>query len=154
MVTWTIGSSVASGIKIVYENGKFITLTKQGYVGIIDRDLIQPPLPPIVKRKANFVVNKTNNATVNVTSKTIYLEQGQTLKFGTTELDNAYSEYDTYIRLYDPNLVEVDSNDDYNGRGSLISHTALMTGMYTMHIGGYGDNYCDGTYAWEVILGQ
>lgn len=53
--------------------------------------------------------------------------------------------------VYDPNGVEVESNDDYDNRGSFISYVALETGTYSMHIGCYADDYCTGVVAWEVL---
>lgn len=152
--TWTrilsLNGDRPSGQYLI-DMGKFMTVTKQGYIGTIDNVLVQPPLLPIIKRKAVFTANMTNNATVNTVIKTVQLQQGQTLRFGTEGLDNAYTEDDTYIRLYDPNGLEVASNDDYDNRGSFISYVALETGTYSMHIGCYADDYCTGIVAWEVL---
>ncbi len=98
------------------------------------------------------LVNATNNATVNTKDIPIYLTAGQTLRFGTTNLAGASFVGDTFIRLLNPNLTEVVSNDDYGiDVGSYIEHTATVTGTYIMRIGCYSNNLCSGSVAWEIL---
>ena len=75
----------------------------------------------------DYSASNTNNATTNVTKKTINIGAGQTVMIGTTVLPGTLFKGDTYLRLYNFLDKQVASNDDAactQNEGSLISFTS------------------------------
>lgn len=115
-------------------------------------------------RLFNIVLN-TQNATVNTSIVPIDLIAGQVLRFGTTNIFDAYYTGDTVIRLLDPSMTEVAVNDDHidsNGdtpvlpnnqpdRGSFINYAVTTTGTHYMSIGCYENEFCSGRVSWEIL---
>jgi hypothetical protein len=97
-----------------------------------------------------FNVTNTQSATQFTEDVTIAMTTGQKLDAGMTNIAGASATGDTYIRLFDPSMVEVAFNDDYTGTLSFLSHVALATGNYTLKLGAYSAGSASGTAAWEV----
>lgn len=149
---WVLHENIDSyGIKALAVGTSFYMLNAQGGVTKLDFTEVIPPSPPVFTGSSPFNAELTSNATVNTYDIPVTLTAGQVLKFGTVALSGASTADDTFIRLVDPDGIEVASNDDYDTLASYIEYTALSSGAYVMKIGCYGDTVCTGTVAWEVF---
>lgn len=151
-------SRITSGVAFLYLNdcfnGKFSKFEVNSCAVVPEQVPLPPPPPePVVESQgsAEFSTGGTASATTNTVDRTVILRAGQILKFGTTELFGTTYSGDTFIRLFDPLMSEVASNDDFGGVGSYIEYTALTDGVYTMKLGCYSANLCSGTAVWEVL---
>ncbi|NOJ94062.1 hypothetical protein HMI51_14125 [Corallococcus coralloides] len=73
---------------------------------------------------------------------------GRTYMIGTCGINESAHTGDTFLRLFDPNGLEVAENDDNCGDlGSRLSYTAAVTGTYTLRAGCYANTLCSGTVA-------
>lgn len=96
------------------------------------------------------VTESTDNATNPITSASfeVNLVAGRAYMIGTCGINESSHTGDTYLRLFNPNGVEVAANDDNCfSAGSRLSHTAAVTGTYTIRAGCYEDTLCSGTVA-------
>lgn len=137
-------------MRIIVSGDSFYTLNSQGLLTRMYFTEVLPPSPPILTGSLPFTAELTDSATVNTHDIQVVITQGQTLKFGTDTLTGASAVDDTFIRLLDPDGVEVAYNDDNSGRSSYLEYIAQVTGVYTLRVGCYSDSTCSGTVVWEV----
>jgi hypothetical protein len=103
------------------------------------------------------VTESTDSATNPDTSANfeVNLVAGRTYMIGTCGINEASRTGDTYLRLFDPSGIEVAANDDNCfSLGSRLSHTAAVTGTYTLRAGCYADTLCSGTVAFSERRGN
>lgn len=99
-----------------------------------------------------FSVSNTNNATVNTYNSSFHVWAGSTITLGTCGVNGGSGTGDTYLRLYNASGVEVASNDDGAGCGTLsnLAFSPPVYGAYKIRAGCYSNTACSGTVA--VIL--
>jgi hypothetical protein len=88
----------------------------------------------------------TNSAMLG-TDRGISLRGGMRIAIGTCGIGGAWAIRDTYLRLFDPNGVQVASNDDACGDfSSYMTYTvpANAGGIYTIRAGCFGMSSCSG----------
>jgi hypothetical protein len=95
----------------------------------------------------SYSVSNTSSATVNSYDVGLQIVAGQLLTLGTCGVNGASGTGDTYLRLFDPNGVQVASSDDAGGCGLLSNFTypVQTAGTYLLRAGCYGNTACSGT---------
>ena len=87
----------------------------------------------------------------NSASGEISLAAGETIMLGTCGLTDSAFTGDTYLRLYGPS-TQVAANDDseacgQDSKGSRLTYTAPIAGVYTLRAGCFDVGACSGTVA-------
>ena len=81
----------------------------------------------------------------------IELRAGEWIAAGTCGMSGARHDFDTTLRLRDPDGVEVAYSDDAcGGLGSRISFRATRTGTHHLALGCYSGGSCGGRVVWRV----
>ena len=96
----------------------------------------------------SYSASSTHNATVNTTTRTVYLTAGQLFQAGTCGVAGASGSGDTFLRLVNPSGQEVAVNDDAGGSCatlSTITYTVQVTGWHAIHAGCFSSQSCSGT---------
>jgi hypothetical protein len=101
-----------------------------------------------------FGVTDTNSATSPSKSANseIFLQEGQTIRLGTCNLDGADGIGDTFLRFYGPDGYQVAENNDSCEQLSYLEYTVPVkkAGRHEVRIGCYYNNSCSGTVAYEI----
>lgn len=102
-----------------------------------------------VRTMGSYSASNTNSAQVNTYDVWYaYMYPGTTYTIGTCGVAGASGTGDTYLRLYDPNGVQVAFNDDAGGScGALstITYSPPAYGAYMIRAGCYSNTACSGT---------
>ncbi|WP_164014678.1 trypsin-like peptidase domain-containing protein [Pyxidicoccus trucidator] len=99
----------------------------------------------------------TQSATQGTFDQRFTLTEGQTLQVGTCGMTGATVTGDTYLRLFDPQGVQLMVSDDAcGGRGSNIKYTvpAGKGGSYQLRAGCYANGACSGNLAYASSGGS
>lgn len=98
----------------------------------------------------SYSATNTNSATQNTTNFDILMIAGQTLSVGTCGLVDASGIGDTFLRLFDPNDIQVAASDDACGLLSFIGFTAQLSGRYQVRAGCFSSGSCSGNVAFTL----
>ncbi len=133
----------------VYDNGS--TTSGTHYLGIHYFMAGTEGSYTTIRTQAFNITSSTESATTGGELIYVTLQQDQLIEIGTTNISGASANGDTYIRLYNGDGDVVAFNDDYNNSlASYLVYQAPATGVYTIRVGGYGDQLCAGTVAWRI----
>lgn len=99
-----------------------------------------------------FDVTNTMSATQNTVDIQIPTGTAMAIQCGTCNLPGTVCNGDSFIRLFDPNGVEVAFNDDdYLTSASFISYDIVTPGTHILKVGAYAAQSCTGVAGWQLL---
>lgn len=123
----------------------------------VDKPVLEVPnIPGTLEQKLalfDYTASNTDSATDPDSSANswIYLNANEAIMLGTCGLNESVAEGNTFLRLFDPEGVEVSGNDDGSSPGctlgSKLSYVAPADGYYMIRAGCASSEACAGTVA-------
>jgi hypothetical protein len=110
---------------------------------VCERDSV----PPVYPTGFSYTANDTADATRNFTQWAVDLDVNGGFTAGTCGVQGATVTGDSFLRVFNPQGVQVAFNDDACVPGSLGSNVAFAAtarGTYTIRAGCYDDTSCGG----------
>lgn len=134
----TVSYTTSVSQSLTLRAGCYSTTACSGTIGISEARLM-----------GSYSASNTSNAQLNSYDYVYtYMYPGYTYVIGTCGVPGASGSGDTYLRLFDPNGVQVAFNDDAGGScGALstITFSPSTYGAYKIRAGCYNDTACSGT---------
>jgi V8-like Glu-specific endopeptidase len=110
---------------------------------------VTPGTPP-AGGSFTYTATNTNSAQQNTTNRSVTINAGQSIQFGTCTVPGSSGTGDTFLRLFSPAGTQVASNDDSCGTLSFASHTATTSGTFQIRAGCFSSGSCSGTVAFTI----